>query len=58
MVETNSVQADRFDHYSLLRTVEENFQLGTLGRNDLNAEWFRFLWDLEPPAFDWADHSQ
>lgn len=26
-----------YTHYSLLRTVEENWQLGTLGRNDDNA---------------------
>jgi phospholipase C len=58
MVEAGSVEADRYDHYSLLRTVEENFGLGTLGRNDLTTNWFRFLWGLKPPAFDLADHVQ
>jgi phospholipase C len=58
MVKPGTVEGDRYDHYSLLRTVEENFKLGTLGRNDLTAEWFRFLWGLKPPAFDLADHVQ
>jgi phospholipase C len=58
MVQAGSVEAGRYDHYSLLRTVEENFGLGNLGRNDLTAEWFRFLWGLKPPAFDLADHVQ
>jgi len=52
------VVSEIFNHYSLLRTVEENFQLGTLNRNDMAADWFRFLWGEEPPAFNWADHSQ
>jgi len=58
MVTANTVQSEIFNHYSLLRTVEENFQLGNLGKNDLAAGWFRFLWGEEPPAFNWADHSQ
>ncbi len=58
MVKPNTVESEIFNHYSLLRTVEENFQLGNLGRNDLMADWFRFLWGEEPPAFNWADHSQ
>ncbi|MDJ0841058.1 MAG: alkaline phosphatase family protein [Acidobacteriota bacterium] len=33
-----------YNHYSLLRTIEENFSLGTLGKNDADANWFRFLW--------------
>ena len=58
MVKPNTVESARYDHYSLLRTVEENFDLGTLDRNDLNADWFRFLWGEAAPAFDWAMHSQ
>lgn len=58
MVNPKTVESEMFNHYSLLRTVEENFKLGNLGRNDLTASWFRFLWGLEPPAFDWAEHSQ
>lgn len=58
MVKSGTVVGEMFNHYSLLRTVEENFELGNLGRNDLTADWFRFLWGEEPPAFNWADHSQ
>eukprot|EP00294_Goniomonas_avonlea_P001810 CAMPEP_0114540946 /NCGR_PEP_ID=MMETSP0114-20121206/1043_1 /TAXON_ID=31324 /ORGANISM="Goniomonas sp, Strain m" /LENGTH=290 /DNA_ID=CAMNT_0001725151 /DNA_START=13 /DNA_END=885 /DNA_ORIENTATION=- len=31
-----------YDHYSLLRTIEDNWNLGTLGRNDANAIPFNF----------------
>jgi hypothetical protein len=58
MVKPGMVEPDRYDHYSLLRTIEENFELGTLHRNDLTASWFRFLWGLKPPAFNLADHVQ
>jgi phospholipase C len=58
MVAAGTVEADPYDHYSLLRTIEENFELGSLRRNDLTANWFRFLWGLKPPAFDLADHVQ
>lgn len=58
MVKPKTVESEIYNHYSLLRTVEENFQLGNLGRNDLTADWFGFLWGLEPPAFSWAEHSQ
>jgi hypothetical protein len=58
MVKPGTVEADPYDHYGLLRTIEENFELGTLGRNDLTANWFRFLWGKKPPAFNLADHVQ
>ena len=58
MVKPGTVEPDRYDHYSLLRTIEENFDLGTLRRNDLTADWFRFLWGLKRPAFNLADHVQ
>ena len=57
MVDPGTVVPDRFDHYSLLRTVEENFDLGTLGRNDRVAPWFEFLWGRAPAPFDWARHK-
>jgi hypothetical protein len=38
------VQREGYNHYSLLRTVEQNFNLGDLGKNDAEANWFRFLW--------------
>jgi len=39
-----------YNHYNLIRTVEENFQLGSLYKNDEGANWFRFLWD---ESFSW-----
>ncbi len=58
MVKADTVEAEIFNHYSLLRTVEENFGLGNLGRNDVTASWFRFLWGLDEPLFNPADHHQ
>ncbi|WNZ60931.1 alkaline phosphatase family protein [Myxococcus sp. MxC21-1] len=45
-------QAEAYNHYSLLRTIEENFQLGTLEKNDASSNWFQFLWDRH---FWWED---
>jgi hypothetical protein len=42
---TPSQQHEGYNHYSLLRTIEENFSLGSLGKNDEHANYFRFLWD-------------
>lgn len=39
-VKAGSVDASRYDHYSLLRTVEDNFVLGTLKRADASATPF------------------
>ena len=36
-----------YNHYSLLRTIEQNFNLGTLEKNDFGANWFQFLWGRE-----------
>jgi hypothetical protein len=58
MVRPDTTEAGHYSHYSLLRTVEENFDLGTLGNNDLTANWFQFLWGKKPPAFDWSLHKQ
>ena len=35
---------DRYNHYSLLRTIEDGFGLGTLGRNDATAIPFSGIW--------------
>lgn len=40
-----------YNHYSLLRTVEENFDLGSLEKNDADSNWFRFLWG---DHFEWG----
>jgi hypothetical protein len=58
MVNPKLVETERYNHYSLLRTIEENFDLGSLGREDKTANWFRFLWGLDEPTFDWADHAE
>ena len=58
MLTPGTVQSDHWDHYSLLRTVEENFNLGTLGRHDQAADYFRFLWNAGPPVVDPAMHVQ
>ncbi len=33
-----------YDHYSLLRTIEEIFGTGTLGKNDATADSIRDVW--------------
>ncbi len=43
-------QHEAYNHYSLLKTVEKNFDLGSLQKNDEHANWFRFLWD---ERFEW-----
>lgn len=37
MVHAGSTDSTRYTHYSLLRTIENNFRLGTLNRNDATA---------------------
>lgn len=43
MLKPNTQDHTRYDHYSLLRTVEDNWNLGNLGRNDATATPFFFL---------------
>ncbi len=38
------VEQEGYNHYSVLKTVETNFALGSLGKNDEDANWLRFLW--------------
>ncbi|WDE00730.1 alkaline phosphatase family protein [Thalassomonas actiniarum] len=33
-----------YNHYSLLKTIEKNFNLGSLNKNDRDANYFQFLW--------------
>jgi len=40
MVKPGAKDNTHYTHYSLLRTIEDNFQLGTLGRNDAKATSF------------------
>jgi hypothetical protein len=44
---TPAFREEGYNHYSLLRTVEQNFNLGALGKNDAGANWFQFLWGRE-----------
>lgn len=50
MVEPGTSQSGSYTHYNLLATIEKNFNLGNLGRNDENAETFDFLWTGSNPA--------
>ena len=43
--------SDGFNHYSLLKTIERNFGLGTLGKNDVACNSFDCLWGRE---FQWG----
>ena len=38
------VEEQASNHYSLLRTIERNFGLSSLGKNDEGASWWQFLW--------------
>lgn len=44
MIQTGKTDDTSHDHYSLLRTIEENFQLGTLGREDLTSSPILTIW--------------
>ncbi|PKG42733.1 alkaline phosphatase family protein [Psychroflexus sp. MES1-P1E] len=50
MIEPGTSISTPYNHYNLIKTVEENFQLGSLNKNDHGANWFRFLWN---EAFAW-----
>lgn len=40
-------QNEGYNHYSLTRTIEKNFGLADLGKNDTHANWFQFLNDKQ-----------
>lgn len=48
---TPGVQSEGSNHYTLLKTVEKNFGLPSLGKNDDGCNWWQFLWDRK---FQWA----
>ena len=50
MIKPGTVIDTPYNHYNLIRTVEENFGLGSLNKNDFGANWFRFLWN---ESFQW-----
>ena len=45
------IEEEGYNHYSLLRTIEKNFGLGDLGKNDAESNWFQFLWGRR---FGWS----
>ncbi|HEV7668404.1 MAG TPA: alkaline phosphatase family protein [Thermoanaerobaculia bacterium] len=47
MVKKGTVDPMRRDHYSVLRTIEENFALGTLGAKDEKADPISDAWNGE-----------
>lgn len=55
VVAPGTVETEGYSHYSLLRTAEENFGLGTLGKNDADSNWMRFLWGKR---FAWGEPAQ
>ncbi len=51
MIKPSTVIPTPYNHYNLIRTVEENYQLGSLYKNDFGANWFHFLWE---ESFSWG----
>jgi acid phosphatase len=47
-VKPGSTSTARYDHYSLLRMVEDIFALGTLGRKDQAAAQIKDIWQAAP----------
>ncbi|MBI3795276.1 MAG: hypothetical protein HY280_11210 [Nitrospinae bacterium] len=44
MVRAGGTDDTKYNHYSLLRTIEDNFELGTLGREDEKAAPIVSIW--------------
>ncbi len=44
MVREGKTDSTAYNHYNLLRTIEDNFQLGTLGREDSKASPITTIW--------------
>lgn len=38
------IRVEGSNHYSMLKTVEKNFGLPSLGKNDADSNWWQFLW--------------
>ena len=51
MIKPGTVIDTPYNHYNLIRTVQENFGLNSLNKNDKGANWFRFLWN---ESFSWS----
>jgi hypothetical protein len=55
MIAPGGFEEGCYNHYSLIRTIEKNFGLGNLGKNDVQANWFQFLWGKQ---FQWGTPSK
>ncbi len=51
MIRPGTSDPTPFNHYSLIKTIERNYGLGDLGKNDRAANWFRALWKQK---FAWS----
>lgn len=38
-------EEEGYNHYSLIKTIEKNFSLASLEKNDAESNWFQFLWN-------------
>ncbi|MEM7358138.1 MAG: alkaline phosphatase family protein [Pseudomonadota bacterium] len=52
---TRGKQVEGYNHYSLTRTIEKNFGLDSLGKNDTHSNWFQFL---NGNQFSWSEMNQ
>ncbi len=50
MITPGTVISTPYNHYNLIKTIEKNYRLESLYKNDYGANWFRFLWD---ESFEW-----
>jgi hypothetical protein len=44
------VREEASNHYTILRSIEKNFDLPSLGKNDQDSNWLQFLWGRQ---FGW-----
>jgi hypothetical protein len=49
------VREEGSNHYSVLKTIEKNFGLPSLGKNDHDSNWLQFLWGRE---FGWRQPAE
>jgi hypothetical protein len=50
-IQPGRIDNEGYNHYSLLKTIQQNFALGDLGKNDREANWLQFLWGRQ---FRWS----
>ena len=49
------VEEEGCNHYSLIKTIEQNFRLNSLGKNDQYSNWLQFLWGKR---FEWGSPQE